>query len=99
MHSPGPTVWTVPGKGTIAVGSSGDVVVYDPERPKTISAETEMSKCDYSIYDGFHVQGSVDSVVFAGEVIVRDGQYIAESQKGGYLPRERFVDPSGENAE
>jgi dihydropyrimidinase len=82
-----------PRKGTIAVGSSGDVVVFDPQRPKIVSAETELSKCDYSIYEGFELAGSVDSVIFAGEIIVHDGRYVARAEKGGFLPRARFVDP------
>ena len=83
-----------PRKGTIAIGSSGDIVLFDPKRSKVMSATEEMSKCDYSIYEGMRVEGSVASVIFAGEVIVQDGKYIAETEKGAYLPRARFAQPA-----
>lgn len=82
-----------PSKGTIAIGSRGDIVLFDPRRGKVISAANEMSKCDYSIYEGMHLEGSVETVLFAGEVIVRDGKYVAEGERGAYLPRARFSDP------
>lgn len=82
-----------PQKGTIAVGSDADIVIFDPNRPKTISAETEMSKCDYSLYEGFDVAASVQSVFFRGEAIVQDGKYVAQSEHGAFLARQRFLAP------
>ncbi|HVU76866.1 MAG TPA: dihydropyrimidinase [Gaiellaceae bacterium] len=83
-----------PKKGTIAIGSSGDIVIFDPRREKVITADEEMSKCDYTIYEGFRMEGSVETVVFGGEIIVRDGRYVAQFERGGFLPRARFSEPS-----
>jgi dihydropyrimidinase len=79
-----------PKKGTIAVGSDADIVIFDPNRSKVISAEKEMSKCDYTLYEGMDVAGSVESVFLRGNRIVEDGKYVADAEAGAFLPRERF---------
>jgi dihydropyrimidinase len=79
-----------PRKGTLAVGSDADIVIFDPARAKTITAEREMSKCDYSLYEGMEVAGSVQTVFFKGTQIVQDGVYVAPRELGGFLARERF---------
>lgn len=66
-----------PKKGTVAVGSDADIVVFDPGRKVTISAndpETHHMKVDYSAYEGFEVQGYPDTVLSRGRVIVEKGK-------------------------
>src|SRR6187399_2490312 len=67
-----------PRKGTIAPGADADVVVFDPERRRTITAATQMSKSDYNLYEGTEVVGDVDTVLLRGQVIVENGELVGK---------------------
>ena len=76
-----------PRKGTIAVGSDADIVVYDPKATRTISAKTHHMDVDYSCYEGRQVRGRSDIVLSRGSVIVRDGQFTGPKGAGKFLKR------------
>jgi len=76
-----------PKKGAIAVGSDADILVYDPNRRRTISAATHHMDVDYSIFEGFVVQGASDVVMSRGTVLVRDGAWVGPSSHGRFLRR------------
>jgi dihydropyrimidinase len=76
-----------PRKGTIAVGSDADIVVYDPKATRTISAATHHMDVDYSCYEGRTVQGRSDIVLSRGSVIVRDGQFTGAKGHGRFIKR------------
>jgi dihydropyrimidinase len=76
-----------PKKGTIAVGSDADLLVYDPNRKRTISAATHHMNVDYSIFEGRVVQGASDLVMSRGTVLVRDGQWVGPATHGRFLRR------------
>ncbi|OGO57296.1 MAG: dihydropyrimidinase [Chloroflexi bacterium RBG_16_72_14] len=76
-----------PRKGAIAVGSDADLVVYDPERTRVISAATHHMNVDYSCYEGREVQGASDVVMSRGTVVVRDGTFSGRKGHGQFIPR------------
>jgi dihydropyrimidinase len=76
-----------PKKGTIAVGSDADLLVYDPNRTHTISATTHHMNVDYSIFEGRAVRGASDVVMSRGTVLVRDGAWVGPVANGQFLRR------------
>ncbi len=76
-----------PRKGTIAIGSDADIVVFDPDAGRTISVDNQHMRVDYSAYEGFDVSGTVHTVMSRGRVVVADGEYRGEAGHGRYLPR------------
>ena len=76
-----------PKKGAIAVGSDADIVVYDPNAKRTISASTHHMDVDYSCYEGRVVQGRSDIVMSRGAIVVRDGEFTGSAGHGRFLKR------------
>jgi dihydropyrimidinase len=76
-----------PRKGTIAVGADADIVIYDPNRRRTISAATHHMNADYSCYEGKEIQGASDVVLSRGSVVVRNGEFTGRKGHGQFLRR------------
>ena len=76
-----------PKKGTIAVGSDADIVIFDPNHERTISAKTHHMNCDYSLFEGMKIKGKPETVLSRGKVIIEKDQYIGRPGEGQFLKR------------
>ena len=76
-----------PKKGTIAVGSDADIVVFDPNQTTTVSVDTNHMRVDYSAYEGKKVVGKIEMVLSRGRVLIENGQYHGKPGDGSYLTR------------
>jgi dihydropyrimidinase len=76
-----------PKKGTIAIGSDADIVIFDPNRQQTISAQTHHMNVDYSAYEGRTIKGVVETVLSRGKVVIDKGQLNGKPGAGQFLKR------------
>jgi dihydropyrimidinase len=79
-----------PKKGTIAVGSDADIVIFDPHRKETISinnACTHHMRVDYNAYEGFEVTGFTETVLSRGKIIIDKCEYVGKKGDGRFLKR------------
>jgi dihydropyrimidinase len=76
-----------PQKGTIAVGSDADLVIFDPNREHTISAKTHHMRVDYSMFEGIKVKGVADIVFSRGRVLVENEKFLGRAGQGEFLKR------------
>lgn len=76
-----------PEKGTIAVGSDADIVIFDPAKKHTISAKTHHHRCDYSAYEGWQVTGKAKTVLLRGKIAIEDDKVQIEKGYGKFFKR------------
>jgi len=79
-----------PRKGTVAVGSDADLVIFDPNREEVISAQTHHMRVDYSMFEGIKVRGMPDVVLSRGRVLVEGDQFYGKAGQGGFLKRAAY---------
>jgi dihydropyrimidinase len=77
----------IPKKGTIAVGSDADVVLFDPNERYTVRAEHLHGNCDYTLLEGKTLQGRVKKVFLRGDMIVDGDLWLGKAGGGRYVPR------------
>ncbi|WP_263358318.1 dihydropyrimidinase [Acidicapsa ligni] len=77
-----------PRKGTIAVGSDADLVIYDQEYRGILTAAKQHTNNDYCGFEGFAIEGRPSVVMVRGKVQVRDGVFIGDQGRGLFLRRE-----------
>lgn len=76
-----------PRKGSITIGADADLVVWDPNGTRTISAAEQLYRNDRSIFEGFEVTGVPSTTLVNGRVAYRDGDLRVERGAGQFLAR------------
>ena len=84
-----------PRKGTIAVGSDADIVIWDPNKEHTISSKTHHMNVDYSMFEGMKIKGDAETVLSRGEVIVENNKFLGTAGRGKFVKRDTFADAWG----
>lgn len=74
-----------PRKGRIEAGSDADIVIWDPQAVRTISAKTHQHACDFNIFEGMQCHGVPEYVVVKGRVCVDDGQLRVAEGHGQFV--------------
>ncbi len=80
-----------PRKGTIAVGSDADIVIWDPTEKHTISAATHHMNVDYSGYEGWELTGKIKTVLLRGTVAIDNGNCSVEKGFGKFIKRKKVA--------
>jgi dihydropyrimidinase len=76
-----------PQKGTIAIGSDADLLVWDPNAEMTVTQSSLHHAVDYTNYEGMTIRGLPRTVTLRGQVIAQDREFVGEPGKGQYLHR------------
>jgi dihydropyrimidinase len=77
-----------PRKGTIAVGSDADLIVFDSNEEQIISVKTHHMRVDYSMFEGTRVKGVTKTVLSRGRTIIDNGRFTGKAGAGEFLKRE-----------
>ncbi len=76
-----------PRKGTIAIGSDADIVIFDPKKEHTISVKTHHMNVDYSAYEGQKVTGKTETVILRGQVAIENEACLLKAGHGQFIAR------------
>lgn len=80
-----------PRKGSVNVGADADLVVWDPEATKTISAKTHHQNVDFNIFEGMEMKGLASHTISQGRLVYADGDMRAVRGAGRYVKRPAFA--------
>jgi dihydropyrimidinase len=78
-----------PRKGTIAVGSDADIVIFDPTEKHTLSASSHHMNVDYSGYEGWELTGKVKTVLLRGKIAIDNGECTIDKGYGKFIKRKK----------
>ena len=79
-----------PRKGTVAVGSDADLIVFDPNLEQTISAGTHHMRVDYSMFEGIRTKGAPRTVLSRGQPVIANGEFVGRAGAGVFLRRHAY---------
>src|SRR6201997_219361 len=80
-----------PRKGTIAVGSDADLVIFDPNEEQVISVKTHHMRVDYSMFEGIQIKGVPKTVLSRGRAVIDAGQFVGRPGSGQFLRRQTYA--------
>jgi dihydropyrimidinase len=78
-----------PEKGTIAVGSDADIILFDANEKHTLSAKTHHMNVDYSGYEGWELTGKVKTVLLRGQVVIDNNECKVQKGYGQFVKRNK----------
>jgi dihydropyrimidinase len=79
-----------PRKGTVAVGSDADIVIFDPREEQVISAKTHHMRVDYSMFEGIRTTGAPKTVLSRGRTVIEGGKFVGRPGAGQFLRRQTY---------
>jgi len=79
-----------PRKGTVAVNSDADLVIWNPDRLWTLHAHELHQHVDHCPYEGWHGRGAPEWVLLRGQVIVQEGRWVGHCGQGQFICRQRY---------
>jgi dihydropyrimidinase len=79
-----------PRKGTIAVGSDADLVVFDPNEEQVISVKTHHMRVDYSMFEGTRIKGVPRTVLSRGRPVIEEGKFVGRAGSGEFIRRQPY---------
>jgi dihydropyrimidinase len=79
-----------PRKGTIAVGSDADLVIFDPNEQQVISAKTHHMRVDYSMFEGIQITGVPKTVLSRGLAVIDSGKFVGRPGAGQFVRRQTY---------
>jgi dihydropyrimidinase len=88
--TPAKTFGLYPSKGSLGVGSDGDVVIWNPAAELTMTRAALHDNVDYTLYEGQRLRGLPETVTLRGQVIVQDRQYVGTPGTGRFIARSRY---------
>ncbi len=80
-----------PQKGSISVGADADIIVWDAQKTRTISAKTHHQKVDFNIFEGMEVKGANTVTISQGKIVYKDGEVRTVKGVGRYINRPPFA--------
>src|SRR3984957_8857947 len=89
--SPAKLFGLFPRKGTIAVGSDADIVIFDPNHREVISVKTPHMRVDYSMFEGIQIQGAAKTVLSRGRTIIDKNQFTGRPGSGQFPRRQTYA--------
>ena len=80
-----------PRKGSISVGADADIVVWNPEKTRTVSAKTHHQKIDFNVFEGMELRGANTVTISQGKIVYKDGAVRTVKGAGRYIDRPPFA--------
>jgi dihydropyrimidinase len=79
-----------PQKGSLNIGSDGDIVIFDPSGSNVITKEKQLQSTEYNVYEGIQTKGRIEYVLSRGKIIVENNKVVGTPGHGKYIYRRKF---------